>query len=83
MNTGKAQASFSPRLLLVFIKSRQSVEGNLLSNAEGAEDQIEDVVGGGGAGDGIERPQGVVEIEQQHLVRDLGRDGDSRGIEGC
>ena len=48
--------------------SRNSWELALLPDAEGAEDQIEDVVGGGGAGDGVERLQGVVEIEQQHFV---------------
>ena len=33
------------------------------SNAERAEDEVENVVGGGRAGDGIEGPEGVVEIE--------------------
>ena len=53
----------------------------LLSDAEGAEDQVQDVVGGGGAGDGVERPEGVVEIEQQHFVRDFRAHGDAGGVE--
>ncbi len=40
----------------------------LLSDAEGAEDQIEDVFGGGGAGDFVEGAEGSVEIEEEHLV---------------
>src|SRR5882672_8838698 len=52
-----------------------------LSDAKRAEDQVEDVVGGGGPGDGIERPQSVIEIEQQHLVRDFGCHGSCGGIE--
>src|SRR5215467_1463779 len=38
-------------------------------NAERAEDQVQDVVVGRCAGDLIERAQSVVEIEQQHLMR--------------
>ena len=34
------------------------------------EDSIQDVVGRGGAGDRVDRPQGGVKIQQQHLVRD-------------
>ena len=47
----------------------------LLSDAEGAEDEIEDVVGGGLAGEGVEGPEGAVEIEQDHLVRNGGAIG--------
>jgi len=43
----------------------------LFSNAEGAENEAEDVVGSGGAGNFVERAQGVVEVEQQHLVGDV------------
>src|ERR1700674_2825711 len=53
----------------------------LLPNTKRAEDQVENVVGCGGAGDGIERPQGVVEIKQQHLVGNFGRYRASGGIE--
>ena len=53
----------------------------LFSDAEGAEDQVEDVVGGGGAGDFVERTQGSVEIEQEHLVGDSGDNGVGRGVE--
>src|SRR5258706_7220443 len=41
------------------------------SDAECAEDQIEYVVGSSCSGNGIERPKGVVEIKQQHLVRNF------------
>src|ERR1035438_851815 len=53
----------------------------LLSNAEGPEDEIEDVVGGGGAGYFVEGTQGSVEIEQQHLVRNAGGYGVAGGSE--
>ena len=43
---------------------------SLLADAESAEDAVQDVVGGGGAGDGVDGPQRCVEIQQQHLVRD-------------
>lgn len=46
----------------------------LLANAELAEDEVEDVVGGGGAGEGVEGVEGFVEIEQDHLVGDGCRD---------
>jgi hypothetical protein len=39
------------------------------SDAEAAENEIQDVVRGGRAGDFIEWTQRVIEIEQQHLVR--------------
>src|SRR5271165_2793903 len=55
----------------------------LLSDAEGAEDQVEDVVGGGGAGNGVEGAEGAVEIEQQHFVGDFRGYGAGRGIESC
>ena len=42
--------------------------GGLFSDAEGGEDQAEDVVGGGGAGDLVQWAERVVEIEQQHFV---------------
>jgi hypothetical protein len=51
------------------------LNATLLSNAEGTEDQVEDVVGGGGAGDFVEGAQGSVEVEQEHLVGDLGTNG--------
>jgi hypothetical protein len=57
------------------------VDATLLSDAEGAEDQVEDVVRGGGAGDFVERAQCSVEIEQEHLVGDSGSDGVGRDVE--
>lgn len=53
----------------------------LLSNAESAEDQIQDIVGCGRSGDGIERSKSAVEIEKQHLVRNLSRDRRLRRIQ--
>ena len=44
---------------------------DLLPDAERTEDQVEDIVGRGRAGDFVERAQGIVEIEQQHLVGDM------------
>ena len=57
------------------------LEVSLLSDAERCEYQVENVVGGGGSSDGIEGPQGVVEIEQQHLVGDFGCNGAGSEIE--
>src|SRR6266851_4108000 len=54
---------------------------SLLSDAERAEDQVEYVVGGSGAGNGIERPKSAVEIEQQHFVRDSALHRADGGIE--
>ncbi len=53
----------------------------LLSDAESAEDQVEDVVSGGGAGDRIERPQGAVEIKQQHFMWDFCGHGAGSSLE--
>ena len=46
-------------------------EASLLADAEAGEDEIQDVVGGGLAGDGIERAQRLVQVEQDHLVRSV------------
>src|ERR1700674_967999 len=51
------------------------MEPALFSNAERAEDQIQNVVGGCGSRNLIEWPQGVVEIEQEHFVGDFVLDG--------
>src|ERR1035441_3048055 len=48
---------------------RRILSLTLLSNAERAEDQVQDVVGGGGAGDVVQGTQRAVEIQQHHLVR--------------
>src|SRR5580658_3914248 len=53
----------------------------LLSDAEGTEDEVEDVVGGSGAGDFVEGAQGRVEIEEQHLVGDARAYGVGCGVE--
>ena len=49
------------------------------ADAERAEDQIEDVVGGGGAGDFVERAERAVEVEQMHFVRGVALDRASGG----
>lgn len=41
----------------------------LLSDAEGSEDKVQDVVGRGGAGDLVQSSEGIVEIEKDHLMR--------------
>lgn len=43
---------------------------SLFADAELAEDEVQDVVGGGGAGKGVERLEGGVEVEEDHLVGD-------------
>jgi hypothetical protein len=53
----------------------------LLSDAKGAEDQVEDVVGGGDTGDFVEGAEGSVEVEEKHLVGDAGGDGVGRVVE--
>jgi hypothetical protein len=55
----------------------------LLSNAECAEDQVQDIVVRCGPSDLIERPQGVVQIKQEHFVRDSVFDGYSRRRKRC
>ena len=42
----------------------------LLPDAERGEDAIQDIVGGGRAGDRVDGPQRGIKIQQQHLVRD-------------
>ena len=50
------------------VAKRQSCQ--LLSNTEAAENQIQNVIRGGLAGDGVQRAQCSVEIEHDHLMRD-------------
>jgi len=54
----------------------------LLSDTKSAEDQAQNVIRGGGAGDFVERVQGIVKIHEEHLVRYLVADRGSRSIEG-
>ena len=44
---------------------------------------MEDVVGGGGAGEGVEGAEGGVEVEQEHFVGNAVLDGDACGGEGA
>ncbi len=44
----------------------------LLADAEAAEDEVEDVVGGGGSGERVEGAERLVEVDENHLVRDAG-----------
>ena len=59
-------------IFLIFTSHWTALDPTLLSDAEGAEDKVQDIVAGGGAGDFVERAQGSVEIEEEHLVGDLG-----------
>ena len=43
----------------------------LLPDTKRGEDAVQNVIGGGRAGNGIERLQRGVKIQQQHLMRDL------------
>jgi hypothetical protein len=56
---------------------------NLLSDTECAENQIQNVVGGCGSSDFVERTKRAVEVQQEHLVRNtiLGRD--ICGLQAC
>lgn len=54
----------------------------LLADAEGGEDEVENVVGGGGSGEGVERGEGVVEVDQQHLVGDGSGCGGGGALQG-
>ena len=42
----------------------------LFSDAEGGKNAVQDVIGRGGSCDGINGPEGRVEIHQLHFVRD-------------
>ena len=53
-----------------------------LSNAEGGEDAVQDVVRGGLAGEGVEGAQGTVQVGEEELVRDAALVGGLRGYEG-
>jgi hypothetical protein len=53
----------------------------LLADAESAEDQVQDVVGGGRSGDFVERAQGRIKIKQEHLVWHASGHGVGRGGE--
>ncbi len=49
-----------------------AMEATLLSDAERTENQVQNIVGGGGSSHGIEGAKSVVEIEQQHFMRNFG-----------
>ena len=55
------------------------LDSTLLSDAESSKDQVQDVVGGGDAGDFVERAEGSVEIKEEHLVGDAGGYGVGSG----
>src|SRR5581483_3365830 len=59
-----------------------AVLSSSLSNAEAAEDQVQDVVGGRRAGDFVEGLQSGVEIQQDHLVGDAVVGGSCRSLQG-
>ena len=64
------------------MKDKRAVAGcrmaGLFADAEFAEDEIKDVVAGGGTGESVEGVEGVVEIEKEHLVGN----GASRSLPG-
>jgi hypothetical protein len=55
------------------------LEAGLFADAEFAEDEIQDVVAGGGAGERVEGAEGVIEVEEDHLVGD----GVGGGLQGA
>src|ERR1700738_2934651 len=57
-------------------------EEESFSDAEGGEDQIEYVVGGGLAGQRVECPEAAIEIEQDHLMGNSARVGASCVVQG-
>lgn len=70
--------SFQPRILTFssagertrsMVNPQPRSVPRLLSHAKCLEDDVQDVVGAGGAGDEVEGPQCVVEVEQEHFVR--------------
>lgn len=46
----------------------------MLSDTEAAEDQVQDVVGGGGTGHFVDGTKGALQVEQERLVRYAGGD---------
>ena len=63
------------------MSTQRAVEASLFSNAEGTENQVQDVIGGGCSRDRVEGPKPVVKIEQQHFVRDFTGHRGGGGIE--
>jgi len=63
------------------LAAEEAVSRCLFSDAKGAENQVQDVVSGGSAGNFIQRSQSIVEVEQQHFMRDFVADGGFRGFE--
>jgi hypothetical protein len=55
----------------------------LFSDAETAEDQVQDIVGSGGAGNFVQRAEGVVEVEQEHFVGHFVLHGGLSSAQGC
>jgi len=67
-------------------KLRRLAKQLLFADAEGGEDEAEDVVGGGGSGEGVEGAEGGVEVEEDQLVGQAGGVGGVGGVEcgeGC
>ncbi len=55
----------------------------LLADAELAEDEVKDVVGGRGTGENVEAVESFVEVEEDHLVGDCCGDGSLCSAECC
>ena len=53
----------------------------LFTDTKRGKNAVQDIVGGGGSGDGIDRAESRIKIQQQHLVRDAEFHGLSSLIE--
>jgi hypothetical protein len=52
----------------VVAQNRRGARFFLLADAEGGKNQVEDVVAGGLAGEGVEGPEGAIKVDQNHFV---------------
>src|SRR5262245_1355670 len=55
--------------------------GPVLDDTEGGEESIQDIIRGGFAGHAVDEPEGSIEIEQEHLVRNAQFGGALRLLE--
>src|SRR5579864_5028563 len=53
---------------LLFPLPAAHTSSSLFPDTEGRKDAIENVVGRGGPGDGVDRPQSGIKVQEQHLV---------------
>jgi len=84
-NEQKRSSGTPVRPRLVYF-APMALDCGLFPDAEGGEDEAEDVVGGGGSGEGVEGAEGGVEVEEDQLVGQAGGVGGVGGVEcgeGC